>query len=362
MPLRPDPIPSSSHMPMNSPIAVAVSGGMDSLLALALLREQGHGCVAVHGRFLPPTDGAEAREAELRRACESLGAEFLVADLVQEFRLQIIEPFVRAYARGLTPNPCALCNPRMKFGLILDAAEGECGSEWLATGHYASVEIGDQGPALLRGKDPAKEQSYFLSLVPAERLKRAVFPLGGVLKSKVPGMLAKRSLTPPLAQESQEICFIPHDDYCAFLEGSGLDLPGPGPIVTREGEVLGEHRGLWRHTLGQRRGLGVAYSEPLYVLAKDAARNALVVGVRDQLRSAGCEARQVNVLAPPEIWPATVYARIRYRQAAKPATAEMSGDTLRITFAEPQDPAAPGQVAAIYDQAGRVLAAGIICA
>lgn len=345
-------------------VAVAVSGGMDSLLALALLREAGNEVIALHAHFLPPDAAARERAAALEAQCGRLGVPFRAVDLAAEFRERIIRPFAQEYAAGRTPNPCAACNPGMKFGLLLDHAR-TLGAERLATGHYARIiDHPGYGRALTRAADLSKDQSYFLSLVPRERLERAVFPLGGVFKKDVPDMLAARGLTPPLSAESQEICFVPGDDYCAFLEreaaGLGLALPGDGPILDRAGNELGRHRGLWRHTPGQRRGLGLANPEPLYVLDKDPERNALVVGPASSARAAGCAADQVNVLVSPKLWPAAPLARTRFRQEAKPCRAVFDGHTLRLEFAEPRSLPAPGQVAALYDPDGTVLAGGVI--
>jgi tRNA-specific 2-thiouridylase len=344
-------------------VAVAVSGGMDSLLALALLRESGAEVLALHGFFLPPDAAAQERVAALAAQCARLGVAFQAIDLSSEFRERIIRPFAAEYAAGRTPNPCAACNPGMKFGLLFDHAR-TLGAERMATGHYARMaEHPEYGRVLARGADGSKDQSYFLSLVPRERLDKAVFPLGDVLKKDVPDMLAARGLTPPISAESQEICFVPDDDYCAFLEreapGLGVSLPGDGPIQDRGGREMGRHHGLWRHTPGQRRGLGVAHSEPLYVLDKDPEHNALLVGPAEVARAAGCTAERVNILVPPERWPAAPLARIRYRQEAKPCRAEYDGATLRLTFAAPRSLPAPGQVAALYDR-DVVLAGGII--
>ena len=353
-------------------IAVAVSGGQDSLLALALAREQAvqekRECVAVHGRFLPPTGVSLEREEEMARICKELKVQFLVADLVDTFYKRVIQPFVNEYLNGRTPNPCAHCNPVIKLGALLEYARIEVGADFLATGHYANTKWTKHGPALYRGKDPAKDQSYFLSLLKWNQLEKALFPLGELHKSQVPDELAKRGLTPPAPEESQEICFIPDDDYCAFLERTALkhhlELPGPGPVFLADGSLLGKHQGLWRYTLGQRRGLGIAHSEPLYVLEKDVETNALIVGSAQYTHRKGCTARQVNILVQPKHWPETVLAQTRYRQKAKPATAEYDRKRkeLQISFLEPQGLPAPGQVAAIYDDTGRVLAAGVISA
>ncbi len=354
-------------------IAVAVSGGTDSLAAVVLLKDQGHEVVAVHGRFLDGPDPSPDPRGELGRILDALGVELVCLDLRHEFRQAVIEPFAAAYLLGRTPNPCAACNRAVKFGLLLDVAtdpEG-MGCRALATGHYARLED-RPGPAatgriLRRGADPTKDQSYFLSLVPAERLARAAMPLGERTKAEARLLLEHKGITPPLPAESQEICFVPRDDYRAFLESMpDTDLlPGPGPILlldraTGDEIEVGSHQGLWRHTQGQRRGLGVAWAEPLYVLDKDPGRNALVVGTAPQAMAGGCRAGQVNILVPPHRWPDTILAQTRYRQQARPATAQLENDILTVIFNEPRGLPAPGQVVTLYAPDGMVLAGGVI--
>lgn len=347
------------------PIAVAVSGGRDSLLALALLKEQGHDAVAVHARFLPgewPSIEQDKRlGAPLLKVCRQLGVELRVLDLRADFERLVVAPFVTEYQSGRTPNPCALCNPRLKFGLLFDRAAREFGASRIATGHYARLEHDPRyGLCLRRGLDATKDQSYFLALVPRERLARAVFPLGAWRKADVAPALEARGIKPPLPLESQEVCFIANDDYKAFLKARGVELPGPGMMEMEDGKVVGRHEGLWRYTVGQRRGLGVAWSEPLYVLRKDVGRNALVVGPKAGLASSGCLAREVNILVDRALWPELVLAKTRYRQEPAPARVRDAGDGLAFEFLEPHERPAPGQVAAAYDEAGALLAGGII--
>lgn len=346
---------------------VAVSGGVDSLFTLILLKEQGEDVVAVHGRFLEAVD--HGNEDALALACEDLGVPFHVVDLRREFAELVVDPFCAAYAAGRTPNPCAGCNAHIKFGLLLDraAADPDIRADRVATGHYAVLRDDmEHGRVLVRGADPAKEQSYFLSLVPRERLARAVFPLGSMTKEEVKAEVARRGIVPPLVRESQEVCFVPDDDYRAFLEarvaaGRMTALGAGGSIVGPGGTVLGRHDGLWRYTIGQRRGLGIAYSEPLYVIGKDLERNVLLVGVKGDLDAVGCEVREVNWLVPFADWPDALWAKTRYRQqAVRVAARQGDGDSLVLRFLEPETRPAPGQVAAVYDESGTVLAGGIL--
>lgn len=364
---------TSHHLP----VAVAVSGGADSLYTLIRLHEAGTPVFALHGVFTRPGapgdpedagERAEAAEDARRRLalmCEDLRIPLHVADVSAEFLRAVIRPFVQSYADGLTPNPCALCNARVKFGLLLDKARA-LGAGRLATGHYARLLQAPEreyGPILLQGADPLKDQSYFLSLVPREQLAVALFPLGDIHKRDVLDALAGRNILPPQPKESQEVCFVPNDDYRTFLLRAaavlGITLPGPGPMLLADGRRLGEHNGLWRYTEGQRRGLGLGWKEPLHVIAKRGEDNALLVGPREEMRASGCLCGTVNILLPPSRWPETVLVKTRYRERPKAARASLlespgpGGASLRIRFLEPDTSIAPGQVAAVYIPLGR---------
>jgi len=357
---RRHPIPLSSTSSHHRAIAVAVSGGSDSLLALALLRRAGHDVIAVHAHFLPPDAGQRALVAAMADQCAVLDVPLTTVDLAAAFHERVIAPFARAYAAGRTPNPCAACNREMKFGLLLEAARA-LGAVRLATGHYARLEETDAGPALFRGDDASRDQSYFLTLVPLAALGQALFPMARRRKADNAAALAALGLRPPLPKESREICFVPQDDYRAFLETCGLPLSGPGPIVLADGRQVGTHQGLWRHTVGQRRGLGVAYTEPLYVLAKDAAANALVVGPKPALSASDCRTGPANFLVAPADWPEAVAVQTCYRMRPRPAAVRVTADGgLDIRFAEPVARPTPGQVAAVSDAGGRMLAGGIL--
>ena len=337
-------------------IAVALSGGVDSLMSLILLRETGARIMAVHARFL--TAGDDSLADRLGNLCTDLGVPFHLVDLRLEFEERVVTPFIQAYQRGLTPNPCAACNPAMKFGLLMDRVL-DLGADRLATGHYVRLEQTAEGPTLYRGLDPTKDQSYFLSRVPLARFALTLFPLAGWTKVKVRQALAARGLTPPADQESQEICFI-NTNYREFLQQRKVLLSGPGPIALADGTVLGRHAGLWNHSLGQRKGLGVAYSEPLYVTGKDVPTNTLVVGPRPEALSTGCRTDAPNLLAKPGTWPAQVLVQTIYRQQPEPAAIELDDDGMTITFARPRPLPAPGQVAAVYAPDGQILAGATI--
>lgn len=354
-------------------IAVAVSGGMDSLYAMISLREAGNRVMALHARMLPPAlerPGYEAMLARLAATCDNMGIPLRVIDVRRPFADAVIDPFVRAYARGETPNPCSRCNAVIKFGLLLDEAD-KMGASRLATGHYARLETRDNETALFAGADAGKDQSYFLSLVPLARLAKAVLPLAAMRKDDVRAFLARRGVSVPAPGESQEICFVPDDDYRAFLLSrapeAGVTLPGPGPVTLADGAKIGEHKGLWQYTEGQRKGLGIAWKEPLYVVRKDMQNNILVVdGASSTAERArgSVTAGNCNFLVPFSLWPETVLIRTRYRQAARPARAAFDGATLTLAEETPCGPYTKGQITTVYarEEGGllRVLGGGVI--
>ena len=376
-------------------ITVAISGGTDSLFALLSLREAGHSVTALHARFLPAPESGDPVPA-MRELCSSLGVPLVVADLTQDFLASVVEPFALEHTLARTPNPCALCNRAMKFGRLLDIALEH--GEAFATGHYAALAGHPvYGPALKAGSDSVKDQSYFLALVPLERLRRTLFPLAEWKKDDIRAWLRARGFEPPIPAESQEICFIPHDDHYAWLEqrrAEGLALPGPGPVILAgaeplpekpkkerrgrkgsasapplpacsvPGRLIAEHRGLWQYTEGQRRGLRIPWSEPIYVLRRELASNTLVVGPKHLLPVDSCSARALNLMVPPALWPDRLFVRVRYHQSPIPADVHIkeggNGPCMDIRFHSPQQPPAPGQTAAVYDAEGFVLAGGIL--
>ena len=353
-------------------VAVAVSGGVDSLHALLCLHATpGLRVMAIHGRFLPAAEPGRDPVPLLRELCAARGIPFHCLDCTSLFEARVITPFLHAYAAGHTPNPCALCNAHIKFGALWEAARA-LGANQLATGHYARLaHAADGAPELYRASDPAKDQSYFLALVPRERLAGVRFPLAAASKGEVVRWLARQGVDVPLPGESQEICFVPQDAYRPFVAREcarrGIALGGPGEALLNAGQpgerCLGRHGGLWRYTEGQRRGLGIAWSEPLYVQGKDTARNALKLCTRADLAVRGVRVVRLNILVPRGQWPDTILARVRHKHPPVPAAVQAEPDQpdhLCLAFATPQAPTAPGQVAALYDATGRVLAGGII--
>lgn len=333
-------------------IAVGMSGGSDSSLAAAVLKEQGHDLVGITLRLWKEPSG-KSSEYHIRRAaavCEKIGIEHYVFDHYDFFREHVVNPFVASYQNAKTPSPCVVCNKQIKFGSLLDDAR-KIGCDAVATGHFACLEKSEGRVRLKRGIDPKKDQSYFLSMLSTEQLQHAVFPLGEMLKTEVKEQARERGFVSDNYSESQDLCFIPDDDYAAFLErNSDVKLPGNGPILDLEGNKLGEHKGYYRYTLGQRSGLGLSQG-PWYVVRLCAESNTVVVGRKEDLGDVGCSLRDVNWIDPcPALDEAVECSlQLRYRMKA------VSGRVLRkdnVTLVLPNElvsAVTPGQAAVFYD-------------
>jgi tRNA-specific 2-thiouridylase len=342
-----------------------MSGGVDSSVAAYLLKQQGHDVVGISMQLHDISEGENGRFdsccslddfADARRVCTTLGIPFYIMNYEAEFKSQVIDPFIREYRAGRTPNPCALCNTWLKFDhLVAHAAQLE--ADFVATGHYARREEYPDGTALLRGVDAGKDQSYFLFGLTRPQLDKALFPLGGLTKPEVRELARKAGLRTAEKHESQEICFVTDNDYASFVTKSSGPMP-IGEIVDTAGRVLGAHNGIHHFTVGQRKGLGIAAAEPLYVREIDAATNRVVVGRRDELSAAGLEASRVNWIAAPAEREATV--KIRYRHAGLRAMLHPGDDgTVSVRFLDKCEAVTPGQAAVFYD-GDRVLGGGWI--
>ncbi len=355
---------------MKERILVAMSGGVDSSVAAALLVEQGHEVVGatmktfcyseVEGpsRTCCGLDGIR----DARRVAERLGVPHYVFDVEEEFGRDVIDDFVSEYARGRTPNPCVRCNSNTKFRDLLRRGR-MLGCDAIASGHYARIRAsGDGPPALLRGRDAEKDQTYFLWGLPPELLPMLRFPVGDLTKDQVRRRARDLELVTADKPESQEICFVPTGDYRDLLQKElrprhrALE---PGPIVTEDGEVVGEHDGYAGFTVGQRRGLGGGFSEPMYVLHVRPETREVVVGPGDRLHAAGVEIGELNWLAEAPEPGAEVELQIRHGAEPAPARVERVGERLTARFHEPQRAVTPGQSGVVF-RGDRLLGGGRI--
>ncbi|SDN58852.1 tRNA-specific 2-thiouridylase [Desulfonauticus submarinus] len=339
-------------------IGVLLSGGIDSLYTTILLKKMNHEVIGIYGSFFHSPNQNTIWE-NLKLLSKTLNFELHKIELHSEFQKLIIKPFIKDYIRGLTPNPCALCNPKIKFGLLLQKAL-KLGVKKIASGHYAKIITKNNNTFLFRGDDPTKEQSYFLSLLPQATLSHLLFPLGELKKQDVVQKIKEYNLFHFTTKESNEVCFIP-SNYREFLQSNGIHLDKPGPIKLLDETLLGTHKGLWNYTLGQRRGIGIPYKEPLYVLKKDISTNTLYVGIKKELQAKSVVGINFNFLEQVQNWPSEIYIQIRYRQKAKKAILKkQEKDTLYFEFKEQEEKPAPGQILAVYTKEGQVLGGGII--
>ncbi len=332
---------------MSAVVAVALSGGIDSAVAAALLQRRGFRLLAVYLRLSERPDAAP----QAAKVAAALAVPFTVVDFREAFQEAVVHYFSRSYAMGRTPNPCVQCNAAIKFGALWDQVRA-LGATHLATGHYARLQPAADGePGLWRAADRRKDQSYFLQRLPRELLASLMFPLGGLTKGAVRRIFRALELpgveTPP---ESQEVCFIPQGRYPEFLKTQAGLKSRPGDIVDRQGRFLGRHPGLISFTVGQRRGLGVCAQEPLYVVALQPETNRLVVGPKSELLAVGLRAVQANWLIPPPKGEIAATAVIRYRHPGVAACLTPAPDgSVSVRFATPQSAVAPGQAVAFYD-------------
>ncbi len=349
-------------------VAVAMSGGVDSAVAAMLLRDAGWDVVGVTMRLWHDPAAAAAERSccspetvrTARATAHHLGIPHLTIDAVEAFRRGVVEGFIAGYREGRTPNPCVTCNGAVRFRVLADAA-ALLGARALATGHYARVETGPSGvPAVARALDAGKDQSYMLAMLEPATLDRLVFPLGDLTKDEVRARAAAAALPCADAVESQEVCFVGAGGYVPFLERNAGLADRPGDVVGPDGARLGTHGGYWRFTVGQRKGLGIAAPEPLYVLATDAAENRVVVGPRDRLATGSL--RLDPAVSHDAIEPGRPFeVRVRYRGRALRGRSVVPADdaTLLVELEDPADGVAPGQTAVLY-QDGRLVAAGTI--
>ena len=353
---------------MKSTIAVAMSGGIDSLMAAYLLKKQGYPVFGIHfltgyesgWRQMPPN--RQAAGNRIGPVAEQIGIELRLIDIAKDFQAEVVDYFTHAYRNGRTPNPCLRCNPRIKFGTVLAHARS-LGADCLATGHYARVRTDAAGMHHLhRGIDSTKDQSYFLGFMTQKQLAHARFPLGGLTKQAVRRLAEEKGLKPANERESQDICFIRRGSYGEFMAAQAGFHARPGIIEDIHGNRLGEHPGLHLFTVGQRRGINCPAAEPYYVVRLDGCANRLIVGGADSLKRAGCRVRDVNWITGTPEAPFSAQVRLRYRHQPVAATvAPLADGGAYIRFEDPQKAVTPGQGAVFY-RGDEVLGGGWICA
>ncbi len=347
-------------------MAAAMSGGVDSSVAAALLCEQGYRVIGltmqlwdyerVGGNIFSETGCCSLETVyDARAVCQALNIPHYVIDVREEFERAVIENFESEYLKGRTPNPCILCNSKIKWQVLLHKAV-QLGCDYFATGHYARVRF-DQSTRrylLLRGADRSKDQAYALWGLSQAQLSKTIFPLGELTKTRVRAIAEQLNLKTKHKQESQEICFIPDNDYARFLRQRNparLAEIGEGPIIDRDGTILGRHKGYPYYTIGQRKGLGIAVGRPIYVTEINVENNEIVVGDKNDLNRVGLIARQVNWIAVDRlVAPIDVIAQIRYNDPGRPATvSQLDDDSMQVIFKDHHQAITPGQSVVLFD-------------
>jgi len=354
---------------MKHQVAVALSGGIDSLMAAYLLKQQGLGVIGIHfitGYEVQPSGavnipGSTSTEIGISNPVKTLAEQKIthisgqldidvrLIDCRIEFKQTVIDYFARTYQMGQTPNPCMVCNPSIKFGTILNAAR-KLGASCLATGHYARVDRDRNDRIhLMKGIDSEKDQSYFLALLSQQQLARARFPLGEMTKADVKKLAEQIGFTPATQAESQDICFVKGLRYGDFLASQPGFEPRPGPIEDMSGNILGRHKGLHLFTIGQRRGINCPAAEPYYVVGMDPEQSLLKVGHKKDLLASECRAVEINWINPQPARSMKVHTRLRYRHEAAASTLIPIDDhTAVVRFETPQSAITPGQCAVFY--------------
>lgn len=333
-------------------VLLGMSGGVDSSVSAILLKEQGYDVIGITLELFGGTCCNTDAIVGAKQICNSIGIPHITYNLKEEFQCQVINNFIDEYSNQRTPNPCIECNKYMKFGAMYEKAK-ELGCDYIATGHYAKMEYSDEyGKYVLRkAKNLNKDQSYVLYNMPKQLLGKVLFPLGNFeSKEDVRKIAKEHNLSVASKPDSEDICFIPDGNYKKFLEQNSSIVPKEGNIVNRKGEVLGRHTGLYNYTIGQRKGLGISYKAPLFVIGFNKERNEVIVGEQQELYRKEMKVNEVNLLLMDKIeQPLDVTVKIRY--ASKPAEAiinQTEAGNIQVIFKEPQRGITPGQSAVFY--------------
>ena len=339
-------------------VMIGMSGGVDSAVSAYLLKRDGYDVTGVTLRLCGEN---ESDASDAKAVAEKLGVAHTVDDMTNKFKDGVVEDFIKSYKKGETPNPCIVCNKRIKFGAMLDYAI-EHGMDYIATGHYARVVKNDDGRyLLLKALDESKDQSYVLYTLSQEVLSRVIFPLGEMTKGEARAIAEREGLINARKRDSQDICFVPDGDYAAFIERyTGESFP-KGNFVDLNGKILGEHQGIIRYTIGQRKGLGIALGRPAFVCRKDARNNTVTLSDNEALFSDTVMVSKINWIPFDSLnSPLRVRAKIRYNMQAQPAIVEqIEPDLVRLKFDQPQRAVTPGQAAVFYDD-DYIVGGGII--
>ena len=355
-------------------VLLGMSGGVDSSVSAILLKEQGYEVIGCTMRLWDAeSDGADSKCCgvdavyDAKRVCDKLGIPHYTINCKEEFKCKVVDYFIKEYTQAKTPNPCIECNQYLKFGAFYQKAkELEC--KYIATGHYAKTEYSKkyEQMVLKKAEEQKKDQTYFLYTIPQDLVENILFPLQNYTSKEDTRKLAKENnLDIAEKKDSQEICFIPNNSYQEFLKKHIKEKPKKGNIVLKTGEILGKHEGLINYTVGQRKGLGISYKEPLYVIKIDNKKNEVIVGPEKELYQNTLYAQNIHWIVPTEKTQENgkieCYAKIRYRAKEAKATIYLENNNiLKVEFEEPQRAITPGQAVVFYDEEGVVLGGGKI--